>query len=111
MRTVVASIFPKFTETFEGHCAFLYCDIKGLVTTGRGNLVDPVSLALPLPWQIDDVTATEDQIAADWNTVKARQDIRMRGGGAYEGLTQIRLTEDAIDSLTMSKAEKWWPTS
>jgi hypothetical protein len=30
----------------------------------------------------------------------------MRGGGAYEGLTQIRLTEDAIDSLTMSKARE-----
>jgi GH24 family phage-related lysozyme (muramidase) len=70
MKTAVAAIFPTFTERFEGHCTFLYCDVKGLVTTGRGNLVDPMSLALPLPWQIDGSPATEAQVVDAWRPSK-----------------------------------------
>jgi GH24 family phage-related lysozyme (muramidase) len=37
-------------------------------------------------------------------TVKARQDLVLHGGGAYASLTQARLTNAAVDDLTRSKA-------
>jgi hypothetical protein len=67
-------------------------------------LVDPMSLALPLPWQIEGSPATEAQVVDAWQTVKARQDLVLHGAGAYASLTQARLTNAAVDDLTRSKA-------
>ncbi len=99
----VASTFAAFTERFEGHVPFMYCDVKGLVTTGRGNLIDPVTSALVLPWQISGMAATRLQIATCWQVVKSRQDICQQGGMAYQNITDLRLAEEAIDALTNSK--------
>lgn len=110
MKPEVAAQFPGFTERFEGHCSWLYCDVKGLVTTGRGNLVDaspgpnPEASALVLPWlNADGSGASHSDIEAAWHAVKARQDLKLHGGGAYKLLTTIRLSEAAIDALTTSK--------
>lgn len=63
--------FPAFTSKFEGVVRGPYLDVKGFVTTGIGNLIDPVGLSLPLPWLHEDGTpATQDEIRADWERVK-----------------------------------------
>ena len=104
MRDSVAAVFPAFTETFEGHTTYLYLDVKGLVTTGRGNLVDPLSAALALPWQNPDGTpASRDRISAAWMTVKTAKAIEQRGGAAFASLTTIRLSAQAVDDLTTAK--------
>ena len=108
MRPSVAAAFPEFTKSFEGYVPFMYGDVKGLVTTGVGNLIDPVQYAMGLPWLVDgDPTNPADDAAiiAAWHAVKARTDLTQHGGMAYAGVTNLRLTNAAIDQLVRSKCE------
>jgi hypothetical protein len=100
----VIATFPKFSTKFEGRVPFMYLDVKGLVTTGIGNLIDSVAAAQALAWKNPDGSlCTPQQVADAWNAVKARQDMKLAGGGAFGPLTTIRLDDAAIDSLVASK--------
>lgn len=104
MKPVVAAGFPAFTEKFEGKCSWLYLDIRGLVTTAVGLLVDPESLAQALPWRNPDgSTADFATVSGAWTTVKTHQEMRQDGGGAFAPLTTIRLTDQAITDCTAAK--------
>jgi GH24 family phage-related lysozyme (muramidase) len=114
MRSSVLSAFPAFTKKFEGYLPYMYLDILGYVTTGAGNLVDPVSLALALPWQNADGSASSQaDIEAAWNAVDAERSdpkgqtqtsgLATKYGQAFGGVTSIRLTDDAIDALVQSQ--------
>ncbi len=106
MRPSVRAAFLKFTSQFEGTVPFFYCDVLGLVTIARGSLVDPISTALDLPlMQSDGTRANRNEIAAAWRAVKSRQDLRAHGGMAYGGLTTLRLTPAAMDTLTYDKLD------
>jgi len=105
MRTSVKKEFTSFSVSFEGRIHFMYGDIKNLVTTGVGNLIDPIELALPLPWlHADGTAATQDEITAEWNAVKARSDLNHKKVKAYEKITKLRLENDPIDELISEKA-------
>lgn len=104
----VVDTFHKFSEDLEGRCAFLYLDSAepvGLVTIGVGNLVDPLSMALSLPLvhPEDGRPATQAEITAAWLNVKGRQDLKRHGGGVFRHVTTIRLTQEGLDRLVMSK--------
>lgn len=109
MRQSVRDAFISFSEKFEGRVNWLYQDIKGLVTTGIGNLVDPVELCLPLSFTSADGTpATRDEILAAWSTVKNTPTLAVSGYRAAEHLTTIRLTNGAIDVLVYAKLDEMW---
>jgi hypothetical protein len=101
LKDAVVQAIPSFFGKFEGAALpYMYTDSKGLVTTGTGNLIDPISVALALPWKNQDGSlASPDQVTAAWNTVKS----------AYPGvqsvasqkLTTIRLDKNAINSLIL----------
>jgi GH24 family phage-related lysozyme (muramidase) len=109
MRRSVREAFVPFTERFEGKVPFMYLDVRGLVTTAIGNLVDPVEMALDVPF----VTkaghpATQDEIVDDWNRVKARANATQHpnpksGGVAFGGVAELRLTEAGIDFVVQRK--------
>lgn len=104
MRDAVWEAFVPFTERFEGSVPFFYCDIKGLVTIAIGNLVDPREAAIGLPMMRPDGTAaTWEEIAMAWDDVKARQDLKMRGGMAYRDVTTLRLTDEGISTVVHRK--------
>ena len=107
MKTSVSDIFPSFSTTYEGRLNFMYLDIKQLVTTGIGNLIDPISLALPLPWTPKSDpgrAATPDEVTAEWNLVKSDPDGRsQRGGAAFGSVTTLQLSDAAIDDLVVQK--------
>ena len=50
MYASVRSNFISFTTPLEGSIAYMYLDVKEYLTIGIGNLIDPVALALPLPF-------------------------------------------------------------
>jgi len=101
----VRAAVTAFTEQFEGNTTWMYLDVKGLVTTGRGNLIDPPSMALELPWRTaDGVPATHDQILTEWLRVKGLAAQDQRGGGWFKKGAQLWLAQDAVDLLTMRKA-------
>ncbi len=104
MRTAVSKAFKSFSTKFEGYLTYMYGDVKNLVTTGMGNLIDPISTARNLPWVNSDGSAASfQQITDAWNAVKARTDLASKGGKAYESVTSIRLTEAGIDQLIQSR--------
>jgi hypothetical protein len=115
LKPAVQAAFIAFTEPLEGRVPHMYVDILGLVTTGRGNLIDPIDAAVRLPWKIDGRSATAREIRDDWMTLKSEDDRRVRDGdpktrplremhfkyaAAY---TRCRLTDADIDDLTLSK--------
>ena len=103
-RESVEANYTDFTTKFEGKLPFMYLDVKGLVTTGIGNLIDPIGAALSLPWvHTNGAPASQDEIRSAWNAVKARQDMKLRGGGAFAGVTDLRLTDDGIRQLVNDK--------
>ncbi len=91
---------PEVGAPFEGVVHFMYLDVKGLVTTGIGNLIDTPDEALSLPWRnADGSLATRMQIAAEWSYVKSRQDLKLHGGMAYGAVTRLRLDDAGIAAV------------
>lgn len=96
MHQSVLGAFVKFSVPLEGSVPSLYADIKGLLTVGIGCLVDPVSLALPLPWVMPDGSpASREEIAKQWHVVKTQANPRLHWRYAA-GLSTMRLTEEGI---------------
>lgn len=105
MRDSVIKAFPAFTQRFEGCLRYMYLDVLGLVTTGRGNLIDPLPMALPLPWKHGDGTpANQEEITEEWQQIKARSSLDKAGGGAYFHLATLLLDQVDVDKLTVKKA-------
>lgn len=79
MRQAVRDAFIDFTIPLEGarpgHVGipWMYQDVLGLVSTGLGNLIDPIGLALPIPWKRSDGTrATRGEVIAEWQRIKTQ---------------------------------------
>jgi len=97
------SVFRAFVSTLgnEGLTNWMYCDVDGNVTTGRGNLINSPSAAEQWTWYTPSGrVATPDEVAANWQLVHDRQDLRGGGGGAYDGLAgnTLRLKWEDIDA-------------
>ncbi|MBL7490828.1 hypothetical protein I6A60_24620 [Frankia sp. AgB1.9] len=122
MRNSVRSVWTEFNEPIEARLDFMYLDIKGLVTTGLGNLIDATSLAHPhtptaaertkshqlaqrLAWRtkVGDAAATPAQIAAEWDQIKARLGQASHGGASFRNFATLRLPDEEIDRLAFEK--------
>ncbi len=101
----VQDAFTAFSTPLEGKVNFMYLDIKGLVTVGIGNLIDPVDKALNLPFvhKSDGSAATQDEISNEWNTLKSQPDLAQKGYKACEAITNLMLTDDSIAQLVTTK--------
>jgi peptidoglycan hydrolase-like protein with peptidoglycan-binding domain len=107
MHASVLKAFEPFSTKFEGFLPYMYLDIKGLVTTGMGNLIDPIGPALGLPWRRSDGSlASQDEIRAAWNAVKARIDLAPKFGQAFAGVTTLRLDNEGIEQLIARKLKE-----
>jgi len=97
----------SFSEPLEGRVYALYCDVFGLVTTGVGNLVDPVHAAIGLPWKRPDGTlASETEIRTQWQRVKDdSQRLRKMHHRYAAELTTIRLTDEDVDDIVARKLD------
>lgn len=104
MKSSVESTFVPWSTRFEGAMPFFYCDIIGKVTIAIGVLVDPKSTIGNLPFlKSDGNAATTAEIYADWDRVKARQDLNMQGWRAFQKVAQLRLTSDGVVQATIAK--------
>ena len=103
--TSVRNGFLAFSKPLEGRVPWMYLDIKGLVTTGIGNLIDPVGLALKLPFVHggDGSPASEDEIRAEWQRLKDDQSLAQKRYTVCEAITDLRLTDASIDELVLAK--------
>lgn len=104
MRDSVARAFHGFSADLEGVVPFLYLDIKGLVTTAMGVLVDPMPMVDALPLcRPDGSPASIAEKRAEWARVHARQDLRLRGGMVYRAVAQLHLTPEGVEAVTESR--------
>jgi GH24 family phage-related lysozyme (muramidase) len=108
MYDVVRSLFPSFSKQFEGRVSWMYLDVKGLVTIGVGNLIDPLSAAIELPFihRADGSPATRDEIGAEWTALKNNTKLAHEGYLACKQVTSLGLTDDAIDDLVRRRLEQ-----
>lgn len=95
LRDSVLGPFSDWNTQFEGALNFMYTDNIGKVTTGIGNLIDPVSTAYRLPWRRPDGSlASQAEVNAAWSTVKgafpAVQSVNSKS------LTNLRLDKDGV---------------
>lgn len=116
-RASVVNSYVDWTTPLEGFLPFMYIDALGFVTTGMGNLIDPIGAALSLPWKNSDGSAaTPTQITAAWTAVDSkRSDPKgqkqssgpaTQGGGSQGGLTSIRITKQDVQSLVAAKMKQ-----
>jgi GH24 family phage-related lysozyme (muramidase) len=102
MQPSVRAAFVNYISPFEGKTNFMYTDSKGLVTTGIGNLIDPVSVALTVPWKNPDGSlADSETVQAEWQLVK--NSFPGVQSFADESITKLRISEQDIQNLVESR--------
>jgi hypothetical protein len=107
MKDTVKEIFPEFSRKFEGYVNWMYLDVKELITCGVGNLIDPVSLAIGLPFtKTDGSKASVPEIIAEWKQLKARTELAHLGWKAAKQYCKLRLSDDAISDLVRVRLEQ-----
>lgn len=109
MRPNVERMVPQFNHDLEGEFPSLYADVRRLITTAMGILVDPLPRALALEWWIGDRRATDDEVANDWSEIKQRalkmssEDMQHWTAKMQAPLTSVRLRQDYMDRLRVSR--------
>ena len=85
----------------------MYLDVKGLVTIGIGNLIDPVASALKLEFQSKGGggPVSSAEIISEWNTVKARTDLMSKGSAEFNAITRLQLTDKGITTMVNDHAK------
>ena len=106
MQSAVRSAWRRFNEPLEGLTNWMYLDIKGLVTTGMGNLIDPVEAALRLTWHAGDgTTATPDAVRHEWSRIKSNLALAHLGAQAARRVATLLLDAADIDTLIIDKLD------
>lgn len=107
MRASVEAAFLPYNTKFEGIVFSMYADILGLITVGVGNLVDPMTYALSLPFvHRDGSPASREDIAAQWLELKRHPEAARHGWRYAERFTSIRLTQNGVHALVVAKAKQ-----
>lgn len=111
MHPAVAVAFRPLSEQFEGVLREMYVDVKNLVTTGIGNLIDasanpnvePWSPAIRWQWQHKDTgaIATRDEVVAEWMRVKSA------GHANWGAPAQARFGSLALPLEEMERLFQW----
>jgi GH24 family phage-related lysozyme (muramidase) len=107
MNPTVRAQWLTWNAQFEGYIYWMYLDIRGLVTTGVGQLIDPLPAALGLPWMFKGgMSATPSQITAEWQAVKGNHALAHLGAAAAGACTQLRLPDTAIDADALARLDR-----
>lgn len=108
MSAAALAMWLDLTRDLEGVCPWLYLDVKGYVTIGIGNKVDPVGdlWTAGLDFRMGSRSATDEEVWEAWARVKSRQDWKKRGGKCFASLTAPRATAESIDRLVSRTASR-----
>lgn len=117
IRDAVRTAWADFGAQFDVRTPHMHLDVRGMVVTGLGNLVDATAepfgvpttneqvrshrMAASLGWQhgVHGPVATEAEVRAEWDAVKQRTDLAGSDPERFADFTDLRLTDTAIDHL------------
>jgi hypothetical protein len=119
----VRDAFLPFSEPLEGRVRFMYLDVKSLVSTGVGNLLDvddprhfgsnphPLPDTFGLGWFDKDtgVAADQPEIESEYQTVKF-SGTALEPLPRKERITRLRITDEAINRLIEGKLSSFEDT-
>jgi hypothetical protein len=94
--------FVPLTVAFEGgYIDWMFPDVKKLISTGFGLLLDPVALAIGLPWRHPDGRlASREEIHGEWlhlkNYVIDNPGSEFRSYKTFASRTTLRLGRDGL---------------
>ena len=92
-------------EAHEGCTTWLYCDVRGLVTVGIGNLVASPQACAELPFHLRDGLAATDEAKADaWARVHRAFD-KHKSAAYYKAFSDMRLGVGYVRSLVAHRLE------
>lgn len=124
LRDSVRAIWTEFNEPLEARLPFMYLDVKGLVSTGLGNLIDATGppplrppndservashqIARRLLWLTEsEEEASGEDVDAEWDQIKARLDQARFGGGTFRQFATLHLSDEEIDRLVFDKLDE-----
>jgi GH24 family phage-related lysozyme (muramidase) len=91
---------------WEGCTTWMYCDVRGYVTVGIGNLLATEDAAIGLPFfrRVNRLHATDAEKGAGWRTVKSAYD-GSKSAAFYRDVTTLRLEEDYVKDLVGRRLE------
>jgi hypothetical protein len=106
--SALAQMAPFLIACGEGRVPWLYLDQSKpapIVTTAIGCALFTLEACLALDWRDSQgMPALSNAVQAAWLRVRSHPELAPRGGGAFEGLTSIRLTDAAITALVAQRA-------
>ncbi len=106
MRQAVRDYFIKFSEPFEGAVYHMYLDMKGLVSVGIGNLIEPIQLGWNYPWRRQDGTlASQSEYIAEWNLINGKPELAQQGWTGATRFCTLHLTPDDVATLCYAKMD------
>jgi len=107
MHQSVINALPDFLKQYEGKVNFMYLDVKGLVTIGIGNLIDPLNMALKYEFSPKGGSgvASSGEVTSEWQTVKARKDLINGGSPAFNSITRLQLSDRGITDMVNDSAK------
>ncbi len=108
MKQSVRESFLNFTSPLEGVVPWMYLDVKGLVTTAIGNLIDPVSAAVVLPFvHPGGAPASGAEIEAAWRAVKGHKELAQQGHRPAARVSNLRLTDEGVERVVFRKLDEF----
>jgi hypothetical protein len=105
MRQAVLDNYFAYNKGLEGYVLWMYLDRHEpdpLITTGMGDLVDPVGAALPLPWKNPDGSlAPKAQVLAEWTALKHQTNLSLISAWdkRVTSATTVRLVDADVVAL------------
>lgn len=106
MRASVRKALPIFNEPFEGTVYHMYLDMKGLVTVGQGNLIEPIQLGWSYPWRRKDGSlASQSEYIAEWNIINSKPELAKDGWTAATRYCNLHLSKEDVESLCYEKMD------
>lgn len=110
MKESAKKVFEVESVRLEGYVPFMYLDVKGLVTTGIGNLIDPMPLGGNLPWRRKTTKelATQSEYSSEWQLIKNTTTLAKHGHRAASGLTKLYLEKEDVYTLVAQVRDRFY---
>jgi GH24 family phage-related lysozyme (muramidase) len=106
MRAAARAFFLQFSEPFEGAVYHMYQDVKGLVSVGIGNLIEPIQLGWGFPWRrADGSLASQSEYIAEWNLINSKPELAQQGWTAATRYCKLHLSKEDVETLCYAKMD------